>query len=483
MSQLVEQITAVSPLQPHFQSGEKWVVGVSGGPDSLALLHVLRQIVGPERLVAAHLDHNLRPDAAADAQFVAETAVAWQIPYTLQTYDVAALAREEGLSLEVAGRQARYTFLANLAHQVGTRLIAVGHHADDQVETLLLHLLRGTGLRGLRGMQLIRPLPADPDFLLLRPLLYTSRAEIEAYCHDQQLQPRHDATNLDTRFRRNWVRHELLPQLVTFNPQIKRNLQQLADLVDANMEILDDRFIDAWFAAVNDIDEDWLVLDRPIWRRQPLALRRRLLRAAVRQLDAQVEINFRSLEQARLLAEAKGSGTTAVLPGGMVLEVGYKELVVRRDTAVIIPELPQLANDELLPLPVPGQVSLAHGWWLETAVLNQFDLTAIQHNRDPWTVYLDAAQAESLCLRPRRPGERMQPLGLNGRSAKLKEIMINRKIPAALRARWPVVAHEDQALWLVGHVLDERVGVTAVTRQVWRITCQPPEWTRPDSEL
>jgi tRNA(Ile)-lysidine synthase len=474
MSELVEQITAVSPLQLHFQSGEKWVVGVSGGPDSLALLHILRQIVGPERLVAAHLNHNLRPDAAADAQFVAETAAAWQIPFTLQSHDVAALAREAGLSLEVAGRQARYTFLANLAHQVGTRLIAVGHHADDQVETLLLHLLRGTGLRGLRGMQPIRLLPADPDCLLLRPLLYTSRAEIEAYCRDQQLQPRHDATNTDTRFRRNWVRHELLPQLVAFNPQIKRNLQQLADMVAANMEILDDRFIDAWLAAVNDIDEDWLALDRPIWQRQPLALRRRLLRAAVRQLESQAEINFRTLEQACLLAEAEGSGTTAVLPGGMLLEVGYKELIVRRDTAVIIPELPQLSNDESLPLPVPGQVSLAYGWWLETAVLDQFDLATIQQNRDPWTAYLDGAQAGSLYLRPRRPGERMQPLGLNGRSAKLKEIMVNRKIPAALRAQWPILAHDDHALWLVGHVLDERVGVTAVTRQVWRITCHPP---------
>ncbi len=477
MHPLVEQITAVTPLHPYFYSNEKWVVGVSGGPDSLALLHILRQIVGPKRLVAAHLNHKLRPEAAADAHFVAETAAAWQIPFTLQTYDVAALAREAGLSLEAAGRQARYTFLANLAHQVGTRLIAVGHHADDQVETLLLHLLRGTSLRGLRGMKLTQRLPAELDGLLLRPLLYVSRADIEAYCRDHELQPRHDETNRDTRFRRNWVRHELLPQLVAFNPQIKRNMQQLADLVDANLEILDDKFIDAWLGVLNDIDEDWLALDRPIWQRQRLALRRRVLRAAVRELAPQAEINFRTLEQARLLAEAKGSGTTAVLPGGLLLEIGYEEMILRRDTAVIIPELPQLASDESLTLPVPGQVALAHRWWLEMAVLDRFNLAAIQHNPDPWTVYLDAAQAGSLCLRPRRLGERMQPLGLNGRSAKLKEIMINRKIPAALRARWPVVAHDDHALWLVGHVLDERVGVTAVTRQVWRITCHPPNWT------
>jgi tRNA(Ile)-lysidine synthase len=114
--------------------------------------------------------------------------------------------------------------------------------------------------------------------LLLRPLLYTSRAEIEAYCRDHQLQPRHDATNQDTRFRRNWLRHELLPQLVAFNPQIKRHLQQMADHCGR-------RYGDCWtillmpgLAAVNDIDEDWLALDRPIWQRQPLALRRRLLR-------------------------------------------------------------------------------------------------------------------------------------------------------------------------------------------------------------
>jgi tRNA(Ile)-lysidine synthase len=477
MSELVKQVTAVSSLQPYFQSSEKWVVGVSGGPDSLALLHLLWQIVGAERLVVGHLNHGLRPTAAAEAEFVAQTAAAWHIPFYQQTRDVAALAREAGLSLEAAGRQARYTFLAEIAQTVEAKLVAVGHHADDQVETILLHLLRGTGLAGLRGMELVRPLPHAPDCLLLRPLLYSSRADIEAYCRDHQLQPRHDETNIDTRFQRNWLRHELLPQLVDYNPRIKRHLQQMAEIIAADLSLLDDLTTGIWPGVLAEQADDWLALDRFAWQAQPLALRRCLLRRAVQQLAPQAEIGFRALEQARLLAEPEGSGTTAVLPGGMLLEVGYKELIVRRDTAVIVPELPQLINEESLPLPVPGQVSLANGWSVETAVFDQFDLAVIQQNPDPWTAYLDGERAGKLYLRPRWPGERMQPLGLNGRSAKLKEIMVNRKIPADLRKGWPILANDNHVLWVVGHLLDERVRVTAATRLVWQITCHPPDHT------
>jgi tRNA(Ile)-lysidine synthase len=476
MHPLVEQITAVSSLQPYFQSSEKWVVGVSGGPDSLALLHLLWQIVGAERLVVGHLNHGLRPTAAAEAEFVAQTAAAWHIPFYQQTRDVAALAREAGLSLEAAGRQARYTFLAEIAQTVEAKLVAVGHHADDQVETILLHLLRGTGLAGLRGMELVRPLPHAPDYLLLRPLLYSSRADIEAYCRDHQLQPRHDETNIDTRFQRNWLRHELLPQLVDYNPRIKRHLQQMAEIVAADLSLLDDLTTGIWPGVLAGQGDDWLALDRSAWQAQPLALRRRLLRRAVQQLAPGAEIGFRTLEQARLLAEAEGSGTTAVLPENIQFEVDYERLRLRRESAVIPPRAPQLPTMNPLPLPIPGQVALANGWWVESAVIDPFDQAAIENNPDPWTVFLDGEQAGTLYLRPRRPGERMQPLGLNGRSAKLKEIMVNRKIPAALRARWPIVANDDHLLWLVGHVVDERVYVTAVTRQVWRITCHPPHY-------
>jgi tRNA(Ile)-lysidine synthase len=475
MSQLVEQVTAVPPLHPYFAGSEKWVVGVSGGPDSVALLHLLRQIVGPERLVAAHLNHSLRPTAAADAYFVAQTAAVWQIPFTQQTEDVAALARQAGLSLEAAGRQARYAFLAEVARERDAPLIAVGHHADDQVETLLLHLLRGTGLDGLRGMELIRPLPQAPDRLLLRPLLHSSRDAIEAYCRENQLQPRRDETNSDTRFRRNRLRHELLPQLVEYNPQVKRHLRQMAAIVAADLALLDDLTAAAWPAVLVEQADGWLALDRSLWQAQPLALRRRLLRRALRQLAPQVEIGFRSLEQARLLAEAPSSGTTAVFSEQIQFEVGYERLRLRRQTAVISPRAPQLAGPEPLPLPVPGQVELAAGWWLETAVLDPFDPAAIHKNPDPWTVFLDAERVGTLRLRPRRPGERMQPLGLNGRSAKLKEIMVNRKIPAGLRRRWPLLVNDHHPLWLVGHLLDERARVTAATRRVWQITCHPPD--------
>ena len=473
MSRLVEQITAVSPLHPYFNTNERWVVGVSGGPDSLALLHTLRQIVGPERLIVAHLNHMLRPTATAEAEFVAQTAVSWQIPHYQQSRDVAALARSEGLSLEAAGRQARYHFLLDVARQTEASLIAVGHHADDQLETILLHLLRGTGLAGLRGMEMIRPL--TPTHTLIRPLLHSRRADIIAYCQAHQLQPRHDESNQDLQFRRNWVRHQLLPQLAHVNPQIDRHLLQLAELIAADVAWLNTLTAEQWPTIVQAVTADYLILDRAMWQEQPLALRRRLLRRAAQQLAPQAELSFRALEQARLLAEADQSGKTAVLPQQIQLDVEYDRLVLRRETAVLPLHAPQLATTDPIPLPVPGYVALDNGWYVETAVISQPHLAIIEANPDPWTAYIDGAQAGQLWLRPRQPGEKMQPLGLNGRSAKLKEIMINRKIPAPQRAAWPIVATMDQPIWLMGHFIDERVRVTAVTPTVWQITCHPPE--------
>ncbi|HUS13936.1 MAG TPA: tRNA lysidine(34) synthetase TilS, partial [Chloroflexia bacterium] len=219
------------------------VLAVSGGADSLALLHVLRELA-PDMgisLHVAHLDHGMRgADAAGDAAFVSASCAGWGVPCTLTTFDVPGYAARGGLSAEDAARRARYSFLAAVAGEVGAAAVATGHHADDQVETVVGHWLRGAGPTGLGGMAAWGPLPLPPDapalalalgltlpvapVVLLRPLLAVWRAEILAYCAAAGLHPREDASNADVSYRRNHLRHNLLPALEREQPGLAHRL-------------------------------------------------------------------------------------------------------------------------------------------------------------------------------------------------------------------------------------------------------------------
>ncbi len=450
---------------------KKLVVGVSGGPDSLALLHVLHRLWGADRLVIAHLNHGLRAGAGEDADFVAQTAVSLDIPCHVHSEDVTAQAQAQGLSWEEAGRQARYRFFAFVADQEGATAVAVGHNADDQAETVIMHLLRGSGLAGLRGMEPVAPLPHAPHIWLVRPFLSVARADIEQYCHEHQLQPREDSSNLDTRFFRNRLRHHLLPLLAEYNPQIQKRLHNLATVVAADEALLFQLQQKAVKAILQEQDDDWLAFDRARWLALPLSLRRRTLRQMIWTLrPALRDVTFRPLEHARLLVEQGEGRGQAALPGGLVLALSYDRVYVAADLEAIPMRWPQLPHDELLPLPVPGQVTLANGWVLETAVLSQPDIATIQANPDSWQAFIPLENAP-LFLRSRQPGERFRPFGLDGQSARLKETMINRKIPALLRPRWPIVANAQHLLWLVGHQLDERARVTDFTMPVLHLRC------------
>ena len=231
-------------------AGEPVVVGVSGGPDSLALLHILRRLAPDYRVAlhVGHLEHGIRGEASReDAAFVRAIAEAWGLPVTVAARDVPAIARERGLAIEEAARQERYRFLGELARSIGGTTVAVAHHADDQVETVLMHLLRGAGLSGLRGMRPLSRLDAlrfgdDEDLApedkndgirLARPLLYVERAAIEAYCEAQGLRPRFDRSNLDTTYFRNRLRLELIPYLEAFNPNVRQVIRRTAEVLAA----------------------------------------------------------------------------------------------------------------------------------------------------------------------------------------------------------------------------------------------------------
>jgi tRNA(Ile)-lysidine synthase len=465
---------------PALTAASKIVVAVSGGPDSLALLHALMQCHPKTKLVVAHLNHGWRPAAAADADFVRRTAVSWDLACHVQRVDTVALAGTEGLSLEEAGRQARYRFLAQVADAEGADFIATGHTADDQAETVLMNLLRGSGLTGIRGMLPVTAVPgSERPLILLRPLLAVSRDTVLAYGREQQLAPLTDPSNQDVAFWRNRVRHRLLPLLNDYVPNVAAHLQQLAITTAADDSLLAHLTEDAWHKLLRRQETNRLELDRAAWRALPLSLRRRTLRHALERLRSPAQnVGFRTIEQARLVAESGQVGAESTLPGEYRLIVGYDNLTLQAATAGTQTRLPQLPGSMPLPLSPPAEVSLANGWLLTASWLAQPDLAAISANQDPWLAFLDGGRVGDLWLRPRQAGERFQPLGMGGRSAALKEVMINRKIPAALRSRWPLVAGDvtggdnEQLVWLTGHLIDERVRVTVQSRHVLQLHCR-----------
>jgi tRNA(Ile)-lysidine synthase len=469
--------------------GDSVVVGVSGGPDSVSLLHVLLALSDELGLTlhVAHLNHRLRgAESEADAAFVRELATSCGLKCTVDEVEVSALAARLGLGEEEAARQARYAFLAQVARQLQADAVAVGHNADDQAETILMHLLRGSGLDGLRGMA-PRTVLSEPALTLIRPLLGVPRAAIELYCRENHLQPRFDRSNLDRTFFRNRLRLEILPALEEIAPGTRQRLRQLAELAAADFDLLQGMLDEVWPALLIEVSDEALALDLQAWRDLPLGLRRRALRRAAFQLRPSLrDFGFAQVEAAREIAETGATGARASLPGQLSLTVSYERLWISgTDHTPDPPEAwPELPPGATILLHIPGRTQLPGDWSLEAAFLPPGDRVrdAALHNEDPWKGFFDADCAGTdLVLRTREPGDRFQPLGLAGHSASVSDFMINERIPAAWRGRIPILARAARTetdsgdiLWIVGFRLDERVRVRRRTRRLLHLTVNRP---------
>lgn len=466
------------------------VVGVSGGPDSLCLLHVLNRLregYGIE-LHVAHLDHCIRgAESKEDAAFVAGLAEEWGLPATVEARDVPRLARESKLVIEEAARQARYSFLAQVALAVGAKRIAVGHNADDQTETIVMHWLRGAGLAGLRGMlpqtdlggmRLEAAWPDHPplDLQLIRPLLETSRAEIEAYCREHGLKPRFDRSNLDTTYYRNRLRHELIPYLESYNPNIRQVLRRSAQVIGADYSFLQAELERVWPVVVSSESGEAITFDLERWRALPTSQQRSTLREAIHRLRRSLRnINWIHIENALAALRAKPAGTQVTLPQGLMLTIGYHDFTVADEGYVPEVDWPLLLV-ESLPVAVPGVTELPDSdWCLEAAIIEREEFSGdYLDNADPWQAFLDYQSTGSeLMLRQRRSGDRFQPLGLGGHEKSLHTFMIDVKIPRSLRGFVPIVASPRRIVWVAGWRIDERAKVTAATERVLHLAFRP----------
>lgn len=489
---VVEQVARTIERYDLVSPGSAVVIGFSGGPDSLCLLHVLCQL--RERyglaLQAAHLHHGIRgAEADADAEFAQRMAAELGVPIAIGRRDVPKLAARWKLSLEEAARRARYGYLVGVALRAGAGCIAVGHNADDQAETVLMHWLRGAGLAGLRGMlplTWLRDLRLEPEdegaqgagalgagqrpLALIRPLLEAPRAEIEAYCQRQGLAPRFDRSNLDTTYFRNRLRHELLPALEGYNPNIRAVLRRSARVIADDYALLRQLGSEAWRQVVLAESAQAIAFDLAAWRALPIGLQRATVREAIHRLRRSLRnINWVHVENAIELARNKGTGSEATLPQGLALRLGYDRLWVAEEGHAEPSEDAPALGVERLPVRLPGVTPLpGTRWALAVEVVARAELPAgWERNADPWRAYLDADVAGAeLALRTRQPGDRFQPLGLGGHEKPLREWLINAKVPAADRDRLPILAAPAHILWVGGGQIDERAKIGPATRRV-----------------
>ncbi len=419
------------------------MAALSGGSDSVAQLLLLHDLAVAGDLLlagAAHLNHQLRPEAARDETFCRDLCARLGVPLVVESAPVAALAAAAGVSIEVAARRARYAFLEQARTSRGAAVVAVAHTADDQAETVLLRLLRGAGPRGLRGILPVRG-------AIVRPLLECTRAGLRAELTRRGQEWVEDATNADVTQPRNRVRHELMPLLAArFQPAVTRVLARTAEVVAADDALLES-LADVAASGVVAPAPRGLTVSTSALSRLPLALARRVGRRALERLGPPHAPDLADVEA--LLAVCRPDGPAAAEPAGLRVERFSEDavLLIRASGA----------GETVLPsraLPVPGAVALPE-LGLGCRLTADRPIKAQEEPADlRRRLIVKASVPAPLVVRGRRAGDRIRPRGLGG-SKKLQDLLVDRKVPRAERGHVPVVTDATGRLvWVVGHAAD-----------------------------
>ena len=445
------------------------VLGVSGGPDSLSLLHALHRLsldLGLS-LHVAHFNHGLRADASdADAEYVASQTETLHLPFSTAKEYVKSRAKGHSRSLEEQARDARYDFLARVAHEQDASGVAVAHTADDQAETVLMHLIRGTGLRGLRGMFPVVETQSVSrlELKLFRPLLSVDRQQTEDYCRALGLAPRIDHTNLLPETLRNRIRLELLPTLRQYNPRFSDALLRLADSAALDLSFIESRVAEIWPDAVEEMAGGLSISRSKLSEIHP-ALRRRVLSQALESVSGgplDIEgVHVISLES--LLTGDTGSELD--LPKGVRASLGYDHLTLTRTHTPPPTPLPR----EEQPITVPGE-TLLPGWRI-TATIEE--AASCENTPNPYSALFDMDRlSESVTVRRRRDGDRFTPLGMSG-SKKLQDFLTDAKVSRNHRDSIPIVLSGNKIIWVVGHRTADQAKLTSTTLHTLRLIFEP----------
>ncbi|MBI1320633.1 MAG: tRNA lysidine(34) synthetase TilS [Candidatus Hydrogenedens sp.] len=442
----LDRVRATIASHEMLSAGEPVLVACSGGADSVGLLHAL--VALGYSVQAAHFNHQTRAGGSdADEAFVRDLCAALGVPLHVDTADVGAEARTCGESFEVCARRLRYAFLERCAVEIGCAVIATGHHADDQAETVLFRLLRGTGVSGLAGIPPVRLLG---DCRVVRPLLDCHRADIESWLKAQGHAWQEDESNADPRFLRNRIRHRLLPLLrAEYNPAIDAALIRLAE-----QSRLETDFIDHAMEGVREfLEDDAGGIPREAFSALPLPVQRRFVADTLHALG--IDADFERI--------AAGVNFIATAPTGTHFDLDAgRQWYAGRD-AVSVVQREQQAPPQDCTLAVPGSDTLL-GRTFIARLLPEVPEVSATNCHDRRQVFDADALGDSVILRTRRDGDRIAPLGLGG-SKKLKDWFIDAGVPVPARDAWPLLARGSDILWLPGGPVAQSVAITPHTRR------------------
>ncbi len=440
------------------------VAGVSGGPDSLCMLDLL--IKSGMKVYVLHVNHQLRIEADDESRLVEEFCKQRNVNYLIKKVDVKSLAAEKKISVEEAARLFRYSALFEFAKEVSAQAVMVAHNANDQAETVLMHLLRGSGLSGLKGMQLrsIQPMWSD-SIALVRPLLKTNRGEILAYCEEHSLSPAYDQSNQDVKYFRNRIRMELLPELMTYNPRVMELLASMSDVITVDQSFLDGEAIKAWQNCLIKEGRHFVLFNTLLLSELHPSLLRRVLRKAIGQIEPELrDLDFAATERAVNFLDPKSRVNHIHLLSNIELVKNRRsELLICKQNELLVDLWPQI---ELMMSFMPDSknvVELGSQWRIHCVYSEQ----APVFRKDGQTAVLDADLLFGMYLNTSAPGDRFQPYGLKGKTIKLGDYWTNIGLAEKARSKWPLLRNGNgDIVWVIGTQISDRYKITSATKRI-----------------
>ncbi|WP_084604238.1 tRNA lysidine(34) synthetase TilS [Sporanaerobacter acetigenes] len=438
------------------ENGDNVLVGVSGGPDSMALLYALLSIQTEISfsLYIAHVNHGVRGrEADEDEKFVEKISGKLGIPFYSKKIDMEGYAREHKLSSEDAGRRLRYKFFREVLLSINGGKIAVAHNKNDQAETLIMRFFRGTGLDGLKGMEY-----RNGD--IIRPLLDISRNEIEDYILEKNINTRLDRTNLENIYNRNKIRLELIPYIVdNFNPNIVDTLWRTSRTMSNDSEFLEEFSKERYRELVKVEDKNSIILCRQKFSREHIAIKQRIIRHSIYNLtgtlDGISEIHVRNVLE---LFERGDTGKSVDLPNRLEVKTSYDDLIFRIKNLNV--------NNNYKYSLKRGQATYVKEW-NSIFKMEVYPMEKIQLNfKDRFIKYFDYDKIKGeIYIRNRRLGDTIQPFGMSG-NKKLKDLFIDKKIPIDEREKIPILVDKNDIIWVVGLRTSEKYKITPYTKNV-----------------